>query len=351
VTSAIPRRRFRFAEEQGGSIMPEIHLTHQRLHALDSPSDHSVAGLSGVVKIGAGQVVGGAAHGDLAGITTDQHHAEVHALAGTDHTASGLTTGNALVATGTTTFAWGQVDHVNLANIGTKTHAQIDTHIAATGTSVHGLGSLSTQAANAVAITGGAVNGLTGLGVGVTAYTGYIMVTTNTGTANFQALAYGSTANGGGFFRLSYGRGTSSVPLVVANGDRLGVLDFQGFDGTSWQGPALVECRVDGTPGAGVMPARVAVYTAPSGSATPVERLRVNAAGSLLLGTTTDGMTASGSLAIAQDLAHRGTKAGFFNTAPASKPTVTGSRGGNAALASLLTALAGLGLLTDSTTA
>jgi hypothetical protein len=39
---------------------------------------------------------------------------------------------------------------------------------------------------------------------------------------------------------------------------------------------------------------------------------------------------------------------GFYNHAPAAKPTVSGSRGANAALASLLTALAGLGLLTDS---
>lgn len=42
---------------------------------------------------------------------------------------------------------------------------------------------------------------------------------------------------------------------------------------------------------------------------------------------------------------------GFYGTTPAAKPTVTGSRGGNVALASLLTALAGLGLLTDSSTA
>lgn len=42
---------------------------------------------------------------------------------------------------------------------------------------------------------------------------------------------------------------------------------------------------------------------------------------------------------------------GFYNTTPAAKPTVTGSRGGNAALASLLTALAGLGLITDSSSA
>lgn len=44
-------------------------------------------------------------------------------------------------------------------------------------------------------------------------------------------------------------------------------------------------------------------------------------------------------------------KVGFFNASPVAKPTVTGSRGGNAALASLLTALADLGLITNSTSA
>jgi hypothetical protein len=39
---------------------------------------------------------------------------------------------------------------------------------------------------------------------------------------------------------------------------------------------------------------------------------------------------------------------GFFGATPATKPTVTGSRGGNAALQSLLTELANLGLITDS---
>lgn len=41
---------------------------------------------------------------------------------------------------------------------------------------------------------------------------------------------------------------------------------------------------------------------------------------------------------------------GFNNTAPIAKPTVTGSRAANAALASLLTSLANYGLITDSTT-
>lgn len=49
-------------------------------------------------------------------------------------------------------------------------------------------------------------------------------------------------------------------------------------------------------------------------------------------------------------LAAAGGSLGFYGAAAMAKPTVTGSRGGNAALASLLTALASLGLITDSTT-
>jgi hypothetical protein len=82
-----------------------------------------------------------------------------------------------------------------------------------------------------------------------------------------------------------------------------------------------------------------------------VDAVTISSGGSLLVGTSTDGMTANGSVAIAKDLAHRGTLLGFYNTSPASKQTVTGSRGGNAALASLLTALATTGLITDSSTA
>lgn len=42
---------------------------------------------------------------------------------------------------------------------------------------------------------------------------------------------------------------------------------------------------------------------------------------------------------------------GFYGTNPIAKPTVTGAKGGNVALASVLTTLAALGLVTDSTTA
>jgi hypothetical protein len=42
---------------------------------------------------------------------------------------------------------------------------------------------------------------------------------------------------------------------------------------------------------------------------------------------------------------------GFYTTTPVAKPTVSGAKGGNAALGSLMTALSNLGLVTDSTTA
>lgn len=50
-------------------------------------------------------------------------------------------------------------------------------------------------------------------------------------------------------------------------------------------------------------------------------------------------------------LDHDGSTVGFYNVTPASKQAVTGSRGGNAALASLLTALSTIGLITNSSTA
>lgn len=71
----------------------------------------------------------------------------------------------------------------------------------------------------------------------------------------------------------------------------------------------------------------------------------------LSLSTTSTGAKTTGAHQITGALDHDGTTAGFYNTTPAVKQTVTGSRGGNAALASLLTALATIGLLTDSSSA
>jgi len=64
-------------------------------------------------------------------------------------------------------------------------------------------------------------------------------------------------------------------------------------------------------------------------------------------GTVSGNVTVTGSASVNTDLSVTG-KSGFNGTTPIAKPTVTGSRGGNAALASLLTALANYGLIVDS---
>ena len=77
-----------------------------------------------------------------------------------------------------------------------------------------------------------------------------------------------------------------------------------------------------------------------------------NAAGSLVLASRN---VTNGEVVLAAEntvnLRVGKTKLGFYGSAPVAKPAITGSRGGNAALASLLTALASAGLITDSTTA
>ena len=57
-----------------------------------------------------------------------------------------------------------------------------------------------------------------------------------------------------------------------------------------------------------------------------------------------------GTLEIEGNLNHDGNSVGFYATTPAVQQDITGSRGSNAALASLLTALETIGLITDSTT-
>ncbi|MFD4572112.1 hypothetical protein ACFWNK_01725 [Streptomyces sp. NPDC058417] len=61
--------------------------------------------------------------------------------------------------------------------------------------------------------------------------------------------------------------------------------------------------------------------------------------------------TTDDAVIVALMLRHLGSTLGFYGATAVAKPTVSGSRGGNAALGSLISALASLGLVTDGTTA
>lgn len=74
-------------------------------------------------------------HGDLGGVTPDLHHAQSHVLSGGDHSASGLTIGDAIMADSPTTFSWQTPSYYNsfttdfsaesLANLTTRAHSDL----------------------------------------------------------------------------------------------------------------------------------------------------------------------------------------------------------------------------------
>lgn len=121
-------------------------------------------------------------------------------------------------------------------------------------------------------------------------------------------------------------------------GESIGNIYWQGLTaGLSWQGrSALIGCRTTEAIGPVNSGGELVFQTCTTGDPTSTDKM--------ILGN-------DGQLRLLGDLKHEGTKLGFYNHATAARPTITGSRGGNAALASLLTGLDSLGLIVDNTSA
>ena len=66
---------------------------------------------------------------------------------------------------------------------------------------------------------------------------------------------------------------------IVNSGDPLGILSFQGSDGSDLEEAAAIRAEVDGTPGDNDMPGRLVFATTADGAHAPTERLRINSSG------------------------------------------------------------------------
>ena len=80
---------------------------------------------------------------------------------------------------------------------------------------------------------------------------------------------------------------------IVQNGDPLGGIYYQGYDGSAHKIGANILAYVDGTPGANDMPGRLSFSTTPDGSTTPVERMRIYSSGNIGLFETYNNTTAA----------------------------------------------------------
>jgi hypothetical protein len=81
--------------------------------------------------------------------------------------------------------------------------------------------------------------------------------------------------------------GSVGSNTLVSSGSILGLLTFQGNDGTEFVQAADIKAEVDGTPGANDMPGRLVFSTTADGAASPTEAMRITSAGLVLIGTQT----------------------------------------------------------------
>ena len=77
---------------------------------------------------------------------------------------------------------------------------------------------------------------------------------------------------------------------IVASGNGLGIVSFQGNDGSEFVDAASIKAEVDGTPGADDMPGRLVFSTTADGASTPTERMRITSEGDVLIGKTIVGI-------------------------------------------------------------
>lgn len=95
-----------------------------------------------------------------------------------------------------------------------------------------------------------------------------------------------TNASGGPYCSFKKSRGAAAGNYaVVASGDTLGSYRWYGDDGASFIEAASVSAAVDGTPGTNDMPGRLVFSTTADGASTPTERMRIDSAGNVGIGT------------------------------------------------------------------
>ena len=107
---------------------------------------------------------------------------------------------------------------------------------------------------------------------------------------NSSALSFIRNENSAYSPAIIFGKSRSTTKggnVTVQSGDQLGNFSFQGNDGVSFVEAVRVVSFVDGTPGLNDMPGALAVATTADGTSFVVERLRINNAGNVGIGTGT----------------------------------------------------------------
>jgi hypothetical protein len=101
-----------------------------------------------------------------------------------------------------------------------------------------------------------------------------------------QALGLWAASTAGVETIYAKSRGAVGVYTASLNGDDIARIRHVASDGNAMVEAVRITSTVDATPGAGSMPGRLTFSTTPTGSSTPVERMRIDSAGRVGIGGT-----------------------------------------------------------------
>jgi hypothetical protein len=153
------------------------------------------------------------------------------------------------------------------------------------------------------------------------------------------------SVDGGSFILASGGIDVVGRPYSAGLGDPGSVFMSGGAGDIGITGGGVSIQAGDGEPGG-----TVSIFGGSSGSGTGGD-VTIRPGAGATFGTLTLGSDAGTCINITANGTTYVPLLSFFTATPIAQPTVSGSRGGNAALTSLITTLANLGLIIDTTTA
>jgi hypothetical protein len=108
----------------------------------------------------------------------------------------------------------------------------------------------------------------------------------NNGFTNEIIRSAGANGAAGSYLIFQRSSGTISSKTALVNGSYVGGISFAGYDGTSSITLADIQGIVNGTPGANDMPGALAFSTTADGASSVTERMRIDAAGNVGIGTS-----------------------------------------------------------------
>ena len=203
-------------------------------------------------------------------------------LSGTAATADALNTGNSYTVAGMVVNANSSTNALRITQTGSGNALLVEdsANPDATPTVIDASGQVFVGSA----VSAGATS------TGVTPSTQIVGTGATAGSANNKSsiglYRFFNDASGPGHFFFKSRSASPGTFATVNDGDTLGSLLWQGDDGSNFPRAAQISAAVDGTPGTNDMPGRLVFSTTADGASSPTERMRIDSAGNVGIGSS-----------------------------------------------------------------